>query len=544
MDTGLHPAAPQGASGQDRAAERSAIRAPRSNASVVVASTAAAALCVSAFAGVSAAVPRKNSPYQKLALLTRVMSYVEQSYVEEVDPDELVYGAIKGMVETLDPHSSFLRPEQYRDIKNETSGQFSGVGLEVEARDGALTILQVLEGSPAARVGIQSGDQILRIDDQPTRGMTDYVQRMRGKRGTAVQLSVLRKGHKEPRVLVITRDIVKLRSVEFFTLEPGFGVIKIKQFTETTDKDVEAAMSAIERESGGRMLGLVLDVRNNPGGLLDQAVRIADLFIESGLIVRTEGRNGRVLDEEKAHARGTRVDFPMICLVNGGSASAAEILAGALQDHGRSLVMGTQTFGKGSVQTIIELDDGSALKLTIARYFSPSGRSIQEKGITPDVIIEQVKFSALVPQTTDEPQQRERDLQGHLKNKQADLARRPSGPAPGYAVIAQHAPQGEDFQLRTAYDYLKAWGILAARSSSTKPYPVRVASGQSPSADAMPLRDNNKAQRTPKSNEEKIEANTQSPVPVQNAALPKSPDKGPQQAPGQRNAPSQTGWVP
>jgi carboxyl-terminal processing protease len=473
--TGLQPAVLQGNNRQ--------AGAPLSNAKVVLVAASVSALIVATLAGVATALPRKNSPYQKLAMLSRVLSYVEQSYVEEVDADEMVYGAIKGMVETLDPHSTFLRPEQYREMKNDTSGQFSGVGIEVDVRDGVLTVLSVMEGTPASRAGILPGDQILRIDDQPTRGMTDYVQRMRGKRGTQVQLSILRRGQKDPRPLALTREIIKVRSVEYFSFEPGYGVVKVKQFTENVDHDVELALAALEKEAGGRLHGLVLDLRNNPGGLLDQAVRIADSFIDSGLIVRTEGRNGRILDEERAHQRGTRSDFPVICLVNGGSASAAEIVAGALQDHGRGLVMGTQTFGKGSVQTIIELEDGSALKLTIARYFTPAGRSIQEKGITPDVVVDQVRMSEVRPLTAEEPAQKERDLHGHLKNKQRDGSRMRVGPPPGYAVITQHASGGEDFQLRTAYDYLKAWTILSARFVPKKPLPARLAN----TAKAIPL---------------------------------------------------------
>lgn len=449
----------------------------------MAAGISALAVTVAGFGGAATAVPRKASPFSKLTVFSRVLSYIESNYVEEVDADELIYGAIKGMLETLDPHTTFLKPDQYREMKNDTSGQFSGVGIEVDIRDGSLTVMTVMDGAPAGRAGLLPGDQILKIDDQATRGMTDYVQRMRGRRGTVVTLSVLRKGWKEPRLLPITRELIKIKAVESFLLETGYGVVRIKQFTETVDRDVEAAISAMERESGGALTGLVLDLRNNPGGLLDQAVRVADAFIESGLIVRTEGRGGRVLDEEKAHARGTRSGFPIICLVNGGSASAAEIVAGALQDHGRALVMGTQTFGKGSVQTIIELEDGSALKLTIARYFTPSGRSIQEKGITPDVAIDQVKMSEVRPITADEPAQKERDLHGHLKNKQRDargklLTNGASGPPPGYAAIALHVQSGEDFQLRTAYDYLKAWNLFAARLLPRGQAPLRREGGQ------------------------------------------------------------------
>ena len=478
MATGLQPAVLQGANRQGSAHDEHADRHPAaalSNGSVVLCAAGISMLVMVMLAGIATALPRKNSPYQKLAMLSRVLAYIEQSYVEDIEPDELVYGAIKGMVETLDPHSTFLRPEQYREMKNDTSGQFCGVGIEVDNRDSTLTVLSVMEGTPAARAGIQAGDQILRIDDQPTRGMLDYVQRMRGKRGTPVQLSILRRGQKDPRTVVLLRELIKIKSVEAFLLEPGYGVLKIKQFTDNVDRDVIAALSALEKESNGKLAGLVLDLRSNPGGLLDQAVRIADVFIDNGLIVRTEGRNGRILDEERAHQRGTHSDFPLICLVNGGSASAAEIVAGALQDHGRALLMGTQTFGKGSVQTIIELEDGSALKLTIARYYTPSGRSIQEKGITPDVVVEQVRMSEVRPLTAEEPAQKERDLHGHLKNKQRDAARLRTGPPAGYAAIAQHVPGGEDFQLRTAYDYLKAWTILSSRLLPRKSGPARVA---------------------------------------------------------------------
>ena len=229
-----------------------------------------------------------------------------------------------------------------------------------------------------------------------------------------------------------------------------------------------AALDKLERESpGGHLRGLVLDLRNNPGGLLDQAVRIADEFIDQGLIVRTEGKGGRIIDEEKAHARGTRLGFPMIVLVNGGSASASEIVAGALQDHERAAIMGTQTFGKGSVQTVIELDDGSALKLTIARYYTPSGRSIQEHGITPDIVVEQVRMADMKPQHGDEPQQKERDLQGHLRNLQDALAK--AGPKTKWTMAAVYAGIGDDFQLKTAYDQLKAWNIFARPAGTVIP---------------------------------------------------------------------------
>jgi carboxyl-terminal processing protease len=426
--------------------------------------------------GAAVALPKKFSPYHKLNIFTRVLSYVENNYVENVDHDELIYGAIKGMLETLDPHTSFLRPDQYKEMKIDTQGEFGGVGIEVEMRpmnDGShenvLTVMSAIEGTPAFKAGLTTGDQILKIDDAPTRSlhMDEAVQKMRGKKGTPVALTVERPGAsgkpgpwKEPRVITLTREIIKIDNVVARTLEPGYGYVRLKQFSENTDRDLSDALDRLEHDApSGHLNGLVLDLRNNPGGLLDQAVRVADEFIDSGLIVRTEGKDGRVIDEERAHQRGTRIGFPMIVLVNGGSASASEIVAGALQDHQRAAIMGTQTFGKGSVQTVIELDDGSALKLTIARYYTPSGRCIQEKGITPDVLVEQLKMADLKPQHGDEPQQKERDLQGHLRNPQdpqAALAiKKAMKGAPAYAGI------GDDFQLKTAYDYLKAWQIFA-----------------------------------------------------------------------------------
>jgi carboxyl-terminal processing protease len=441
----------------------------RSNAQVIVIAALSTFLGIAVVAGGAAALPKKYSPYHKLNIFTRVLSYVENNYVEDVDQDELIYGAIRGMLETLDPHTSFLKPDQYREMKIDTSGQFGGVGIEVEMRpasdgshDNVLTVMSAIEGTPAAKAGLATGDQIVKIDDAPTHSMRmdDAVQKMRGKKGSPVSLVVVRpgsKGWKEPRVFNLMRETIKIDNVVAKTLEPGYGYVRLKQFSENSDRDMEAALDKLEKEAGGKLHGLVLDLRNNPGGLLDQAVRIADEFIDQGLIVRTEGKGGRIIDEEKAHARGTRLGFPMVILVNGGSASASEIVAGALQDHGRAAIMGTQTFGKGSVQTVIELDDGSALKLTIARYYTPSGRSIQEHGITPDVVVEQVRMADLKPQHGEEPQQKERDLQGHLKNLQDAMAKSKAKNvlAQAYSVI------GDDFQLKTAYDQLKAWNIFA-----------------------------------------------------------------------------------
>jgi carboxyl-terminal processing protease len=447
----------------------------RSSTRIVVVTCLWTLLGIGVIAGVAEALPKRYSPYHKLNIFTRVLSYVENNYVENVDHDELVYGAIRGMLETLDPHTSFLKPDQYKEMKIDTQGEFGGVGIEVEMRqneaskENVLTVMSAIEGTPASRAGLTTGDRIVKINDAPTRNMNmdEAVQKMRGKKGSSVTLTVDRPGGKwpdgakGPKVFTLVREIIKIDNVVQKTLEPGYGYVRLKQFSETSDRDLVGALDRLEKDApGGKLQGLVLDLRNNPGGLLDQAVRIADQFIESGLIVRTEGKDGRIIDEERAHTRGSRSGFPMIVLVNGGSASASEIVAGALQDHGRAAIMGTQTFGKGSVQTVIELEDGSALKLTIARYFTPSGRSIQERGILPDISVEQVKMADLKPQQGDEPQQKERDLHGHLRNPQPDAASAGTvKPNPAYQVI------GDDFQLKTAYDYLKAWRIFAQPQS-------------------------------------------------------------------------------
>jgi carboxyl-terminal processing protease len=420
---------------------------------VAAACAVTAILTALVLAGAAAALPRKYSPYHKLDIFTRVLSYIENNYVEEVSQEDLVYGAVKGMVKSLDPHSAFLSPEEYRDMKVETEGEFGGVGIEVELRDGKLVIIAPIQGSPAQKAGILSGDKVIAIDGQAvaTMGINDAVHKMRGQRGTRVKLTVERQGWPAPRDLEVVRDIIRTVAVTSRMLEPGYGYLALKQFNERVARQLEEQLEGLEKQSGGKLRGLVLDLRGNPGGLFDQSVRVADTFLDRGTIVRTVGKNGKILDEERAHPRGAHVGFPMIVLVNGGSASASEIVAGALQDHGRAVIMGTQTFGKGSVQTLIEFpQDGSALKLTIARYYTPKGRSIQERGITPDVVVEQLKLDAARPKA--DPERKERDLPRHLRNEQ--------GAAPAAAV----APIPDDFQLKTALDYLKAWNIFRAQA--------------------------------------------------------------------------------
>jgi len=337
--------------------------------------------------------------YGRLDVFARVLAFVENNYVDEVDGDRLIYDAIKGMLSSLDPHTTFLPPEEYQVMRADTSGEFGGLGVEISADEESLVVVAPIDDTPAARAGILAGDRILAIDGESTKGMgiATAVRRMRGELGTRVVLTVMREGFAEPLELALLRDRVRMRSVEWRLYPQGRGYVRIKSFQERTDEHLGKALAALEKENGGPLQGLVLDLRNNPGGLLDQAVRVADRFLESGVIVSTQGRGGRLLEEERAHAAGTEPGYPLVVLVNGGSASASEIVAGALQDHGRAVLLGTTTFGKGSVQTVIDLDDGSGLKMTVARYHTPSQRAIHGKGIEPDLPVEEAGEGAIVP---------------------------------------------------------------------------------------------------------------------------------------------------
>jgi carboxyl-terminal processing protease len=392
------------------------------------------------------------NPYQKLGIFTKVLSYIETHYVEDVQEQELMYGAARGLTDVLDPHSRFMDPEEYGKLKQETEGneEIEGIGIDVERRKSRLVIISPIEGSPAAKAGIEPGDVIKRVDgvDVASLEFDDAVSRMQGPPGSEVALTVDRRGR--DLTFRIKRARYELKPVEAKLLDDGIGYVKIRVFSATTDGMLQEQLTQLSNKAKG-LRGLVMDLRRNPGGLLDQGIRVADRFISEGLIVKTVGKGGRVMDEAKAHSRDTWLGFPMVVVVDGATASAAEIVAGALQDHGRAVVLGTQTFGKGSVQTVIDLDGCGAkpcgLRITVARYYTPSGRSIQGQGITPDIVVD---ATAPPPDTSDSDLPRERDLKNRLRNEQGDKT-----------VAAKRL---DDYQLQMALDYLRSWSIFAKQA--------------------------------------------------------------------------------
>ena len=354
-----------------------------------------------------------------------------------------------------------MTPELYKELQVDTRGSFGGLGIEITLKDGILTVVSPIEDTPAFRAGIQPGDQILKIEDEFTKGMNliEAVKKMRGPRGSKIKLTIRRERAAELINVSITREVIQVRSVKSKLLEKGYGYVRLTQFQERTDSDLQRALESLEAESQGEIEGIVLDLRINPGGLLTQAVRVSDLFLDSGMIVYIDGRLESQKQRYFAHKRRSRTDFPMVVLVNGGSASAAEIVAGALQDHRRALVLGTQTFGKGSVQTILPLGDDSALRLTTARYYTPRGRSIQATGITPDIIME--NRPELV-QASAPPDRfiREKDLPGHFDNlpdgesddSETEVLKSTDG--------LELGTPGRDPQLDRALELLKSWQVF------------------------------------------------------------------------------------
>ena len=398
--------------------------------------------------------------YRSLELLTEVLRQIEKNYVEPQDDQKLVQGAIKGMVQSLDPHSSFLSKDEHQDLLSETKGSFSGIGIEITVRDNVLTVVSPIEGSPANKAGIQAGDKIIKIDGKVAADMTlpEAVKSIRGEKGTKVTLTVMREGAEKPLEFTVIRDVIPIRSVRSTVLSPKIAYVRISNFQSKTTNDLSAELEKLE--NGRKLEGLILDLRNNPGGLLSQAIDVSDLFLDSGVIVSTKGRESSQDMKASAHKKKTDRTYPIIVLVNGGSASAAEIVAGALQDNKRALILGTKTFGKGSVQTIIPLSDGSGLRLTTAMYYTPSGRSIQANGIVPDV---EVKF---VPPVEDEGKEkarmlREKDLKGHLpgeSGEEVDTEKRLEE-----NENDKRAKQliEKDNQIRQALQLLQTWNIFS-----------------------------------------------------------------------------------
>jgi carboxyl-terminal processing protease len=408
--------------------------------------------------------------YQELALLTNVLHLVQQHYVSEVDTRELIEGALKGMLDVLDPHTSYLSEEFYREVQLDTKGEFEGLGIEITKRDGFVTVVSPIDDTPAARAGIKAKDQIVAVCPDTTEesclstqemNLLEAVNHMRGPRGTSIMIQIMREGWTAPKPFVIKRASIHIPSVTVKTIEPGLPYVRLSQFQERTAESLAEELRAVAKENGGQLDGLVLDLRDNPGGLLDQAVKVADLFIDDGLIVFSEGRGGENRMEWRAKPGGVLGTFPVVVLVNSGSASASEIVAGAIQDHHRGLLLGTSTFGKGSVQTIIPLEDGSGLRLTTALYYLPSGRSIQETGVAPDVSVEQFTEAELEALAKEGPRAiGEVDLEGHLTTERS---------ATSAAADPFKEQLARDRQLAHAVDLLKSWNIFSTLPSGSGP---------------------------------------------------------------------------
>jgi carboxyl-terminal processing protease len=420
-----------------------------------------------------------NDTYQELETFANVLAIVQKNYVEPVTTKRLIDGAITGMLSSLDPHSAYLTPELYRDLEVETRGSFGGLGIEITIKNGVLTVMSPIDDTPAYRAGIKAGDQIVKIDSDFTKDMTltEAVKRMRGPKGSKIRLTIHRQNVPELFTVAIARDVIKIPSVKAKKLDDGFDYIRIATFQENTDEAVQKALDDFEKENNGRIKGLVLDLRDDPGGLLQQAVKVSDEFLDGGMIVYTQGRLENQEQKFFSHKKKEFDDYPMVVLVNGGTASASEIVAGALQDQRRAVVIGTQTFGKGSVQTILPLDDHSALRLTTARYFTPNGRSIQAVGITPDLDVEPPKptLAALeIPgaEVDTNPEIHESDLPHHFQNGQApkdggNSAAPHSNGSPSATKPSDKSGKAKgdkekekDVQLEKAIDILKHWNAF------------------------------------------------------------------------------------
>jgi carboxyl-terminal processing protease len=416
----------------------------------------------------SSTLPQVETRYQPLETLARGLFYLETMYVDEtkVKPDDMASQALRGIIEKLDPHTVLMPPKAFEQLTIDTQGKFGGVGIIVSQENGRLIVVSPIEDTPAYQAGIKSGDEIIGIDGVSLSKLknSDTVDRMRGEPGSTLELKIQRAGVAKPLDFSLVREIIKVKSVRSENIAPNILYARIASFQENTGEELEEALKKVPQ-----IQGLILDLRDNPGGLLDQAVRVSDQFIESGLIVSTVGRDRNRVEREFASKRGTHTGFPMVVLVNGGSASASEIVAGALQDHERAIIMGTTTFGKGSVQTLVSLPDGSGLKITVARYYTPKDRSIQAKGITPDIMVQakgvQPKKIATKKESaerTDEEPRKEKDLEGHISGD--DLSDLAKDTDIAQAIKNWSEPMRDDNQIITAYSYLKGWARFQPKS--------------------------------------------------------------------------------
>ncbi len=413
-----------------------------------------ACLLLVAVLPVAANAKNEGLPLKELRIFANIFGQIKQEYVEPVSDRDLLEHAIRGMLEGLDPHSAYLDEKDYKALQEGTTGEFGGLGIEVGMEDGFIKVISPIDDTPAQRAGIKAGDLIIRLDERPVKGMSldEAVKLMRGKPGTSIKLTVQRNGVPKPLVFKITRAIIKQASVKWKLLEPGFGYIRISQFQSPTPQELLRALRKLKHKNGGQLRGLVLDLRNNPGGVLQAAVAVSDAFLDKGLIVYTQGRKKSSRLDFKAQPGDELHGAPMVVLVNEGTASASEIVAGALQDHKRAVIMGRTTFGKGSVQSVIPISDKIAIKLTTARYYTPSGRSIQAEGIEPDIVLNKVK---LEPVKQSPYHLREADLADHLANPNGHSARRKSK--------GKHTDKllKKDFELNEAINLLRGLAVFA-----------------------------------------------------------------------------------
>lgn len=408
------------------------------------------------------------SPFAKLAIFARALSHIEAVHVEQPDHDALIYGAIRGMVDTLDPHSAFLDPEESRIFASDTEGRFGGVGVRIGVDDGWMVVLSTIEGGPAAEAGVQPGDRFLRVAGEDARDMRldRAVRLMRGEPGTEVAVRLRRPGTGEALEIVLRREVIRVEAVEGRLLPDRVLYLAVSSFQATTVGELRRVIdrAVAQAEPAGGLTGVLLDLRGNPGGLVQQAVLVADEFLDGGLVVSTRGRNGELLGESHARRAGTRPDWPMVVLIDAASASASEIVAGALRDHERALLVGTRSFGKGSVQTVVELPDGSALKLTIARYYTPDGRSIQAQGIRPDVEVPRLGPDALDALRRDDEAFREERIDDHLV---AD----DGSPGPEAAAASEGVVAPEDPASGIPREAFRLPRLIDAAQGSSSPFP-------------------------------------------------------------------------